>query len=97
MLACLSGIISAGNVLFVERQDMAAAESTESSSVIAKTTGFVHDSIAELKKVTRPTWQETNQATIVSMIIMACLSIALFLLDWIFSGIVSTVLIGTGR
>ena len=76
---------------------MATSESTGSVTIVSKATGFMRESLAELKKVTRPTWQETNQATLVSLVIMVVLSVCLFLLDLVFSGIVSTVLIGPGQ
>ena len=82
-------------VLFVERHHMAASDNTGSASIVTKSTDFVRESVAELKKVTRPTWQETNQATLVSIVIMAVLSLCLFLLDLIFRGVVSTILLGS--
>lgn len=72
---------------------MVAGTEGESTSIVAASKGFVIDSIAELRKITRPTRQETMQAALVTVVIMIFISVCLFLLDLVFSKIVSALLV----
>ncbi len=65
----------------------------ENTSWITGARTFVVESIAELKKITRPTRQETMQAAMVTLVIMMGISVCLFLLDLVFSKIVGALLI----
>ena len=51
--------------------------------------GYFSDSLNELKKVTTPTRQEAMQASIVTLIIIAFMSLALFVMDFLFHWVVS--------
>ncbi len=53
---------------------------------------FISESIAELKKVTFPTRQETIQATLVTIFIVMFVSITLFVLDIVFNQLMSAIL-----
>lgn len=64
------------------------------TEVIEGGQGYLASSIAELRKVTTPTRQEAMQATIVTLIIIAFMSVCLFLMDYIFHTVISR-LIGT--
>ena len=50
---------------------------------------YFSESIAELKKVSTPTRQEALQATIVTLIIIAFMSVCLFVMDYFFHSVVS--------
>lgn len=65
----------------------------EATSWVAQSRSFVTESIAELKKITRPTRQETMQAAIVTLVIMFFMALCLFLLDLLFSKIVGALLL----
>jgi preprotein translocase subunit SecE len=61
------------------------AEQTETAgSAIVKGRSYLSESIAELKKVSYPTRQQTMQATLVTLVIVIFVAICLFLLDVIF-------------
>lgn len=53
--------------------------------------GFFKDSVDEMKKITAPTRQETVQATLVTILLVAFMAAALFLMDVVFHGVMSTV------
>lgn len=65
--------------------DRDAASSSES---------YLTACMAELRKVTTPTRQEAMQATVVTLIIIAFMSVCLFLMDYFFHTVVS-IFIGT--
>jgi preprotein translocase SecE subunit len=50
---------------------------------------YLTDSIAELRKVSTPTKQEAMQATWVTLIIIAFMSLCLFFMDYFFHTVVS--------
>ena len=50
--------------------------------------GFIRESVAELKKVHAPTRQETMQATLVTLAIVLFFAVVLAVLDWAFRGLV---------
>ena len=58
----------------------------------AASTNFVRASIDELRKVTSPTRQETIQATIVTIFILFFVAICLFVVDVVFSRLMSAVI-----
>jgi len=60
--------------------------------VVAQTSGFFHESVEELKKVTVPTRQETIQATLVTLIIMVFVAMCLFFMDFLFGSLMRSVL-----
>ncbi len=72
---------------------MAAGTSDSSSkSWIGQSNDFLQESVEELKKVNTPTRQETFQATLVTIIIMVFVALCLFLLDYLFSNLMGSVL-----
>ena len=72
---------------------MSSSAAEEKTSLIAGSRQFVVESIAELKKITRPTRQETMQAATVTLVIMVFISICLFLLDLLISKVVAALLV----
>ena len=72
---------------------MNSAVDGEKTSLIVVTRNFIVESFAELKKITRPSRQETMQAAMVTIVIMFFISICLFLLDLVFSKIIGALLI----
>lgn len=71
---------------------MAQNEATTTTSTIARGTGFFRESVEELKKVQTPTRQETVQATIVTVVVLAFVSMCLFILDAIFQAVMGVLL-----
>jgi preprotein translocase SecE subunit len=69
---------------------MAKAEVKQ--GIVGKGTGFFHDCMDELKKVSKPTRQETIQATIVTIILMLFIAVALGLMDVVFYNLMSALL-----
>lgn len=53
---------------------------------------FLSESVAELKKVTFPTRQQTIQATLITVLLVMVISLALFLLDVIFGQLMRAIL-----
>ena len=60
-----------------------------SGSVLTRGRGFLSESIEELRKVHTPTREETIRQTWVVMLIVAFISICLFLLDLFYNWIMS--------
>ena len=72
---------------------MAAVEKTANpDSVFTRGRAYISESFDELKKVNRPTRQETLQATMVAIFIMLFVSFCLFLLDMVFSRIMLAII-----
>jgi preprotein translocase SecE subunit len=63
-------------------------------TVAAKVRDFWRGCVEELKKVSKPTRQETIQATVVTLILMLFVAMALGLMDVIFYNLMSAVLLG---
>ena len=59
---------------------------------LGQSTSFLSESVAELKKVTFPTRQQTLQAAMVTVFIVMFVSLALFLLDVIFGQLMRAIL-----
>lgn len=59
-----------------------------SRSFFAKGSQAVNDSVAELKKVSFPTRQETMQATFVVILMVCAVSLFLFVMDQIFGRVI---------
>jgi preprotein translocase SecE subunit len=55
-------------------------------------TSFLSESVAELKKVTFPTRQQTIQAALVTVFIVMFVSLTLFILDIIFGQLMRAIL-----
>ena len=55
--------------------------------------GMWGEAVAELKKVSTPTRQETVQATLVTVVIILALGICLALLDVIFNNLMQAILV----
>ncbi len=68
---------------------MASEQKEDSGVSIGQAKNYFVESVAELKRVTTPTRQEATQATIVTLIIIAFMSLCLFFLDYIFHTLVS--------
>ena len=60
---------------------MSNEQAQSADAVTGKGTSLISGSLAELKKVTFPTRQETMQATLVTLFIIVFVSICLFLFD----------------
>ncbi len=69
------------------------AKAEKKSSSIVQGKEFLTDSVEELKKVTTPNRPETVQATLVTLFIMSFIAILLFLMDFLFSKIMGSILI----
>ena len=59
------------------------AETGSGAGAVASKTSYFAASVAELKKVTHPTRQETIQATLVTLVIIGIVAVCLFILDLI--------------
>lgn len=70
----------------------ASSSNTSGGFSVSAASGFLNDSVDELKKVTQPTRQETIQATLVTLVIIIFVALCLFLLDILFSNIMGAVL-----
>lgn len=62
------------------------------ANLLTRGTAFFNDSILELKKVTRPTRQETIQATFVVILMMVIVSLYLGVLDLVFNRVMQSIL-----
>lgn len=81
-----------GGGLFVSKSGAMSAEHAESTgSVVAKGRSYVSESIAELKKISHPTRQQTVQATLVTLVIVVFVSLCLFILDVIFGKLMQAI------
>ena len=69
-----------------------ASEQAKAGGVVVPRGNLISNSIAELKKVSFPTRQETMQATIVTLFIVFFVAICLFVLDQIFFQLMSAIL-----
>ncbi len=67
-----------------------AEETTEKTSFSLGT--YLSESVDELKKVSKPTRQETMQYTLVSIVIICFIAICIMLLDLVFDQIMRAVL-----
>ncbi|MCB0310572.1 MAG: preprotein translocase subunit SecE [Bdellovibrionales bacterium] len=65
----------------------------ETGSLISRSSDYVSESFDELRKVSKPSRQETMQFTIISLVIVVFVSICIMVLDLIFDRIMSAVLI----
>ena len=72
---------------------MNSGRSGEKTSWLGASRDFVIESVGELKKITRPTREETMQAALITVVIMMFISICLFLLDLVFSRIIGALLV----
>lgn len=59
---------------------------------LGQSASFLSESVAELKKVTFPTRQQTIQAAIITVFIVMFVSLALFVLDIIFGQLMRAIL-----
>ena len=73
---------------------MAEQKTQGALSIFARGSGYLRESMDELKKVARPTRQETIQATIVTIVIICIVAVCLMLLDVIFDQVMSALLAG---
>lgn len=71
---------------------MASEQAESSGSVLSKGPSYISASIAELKKVTHPTRQETIQATLVTLVIIGFVALCLFVLDVILNRLMAALL-----
>ena len=65
---------------------------TQDSSTGGSPADFFRESVAELKKVHVPSRAETIQATVVTLFIMAFVSILLFVFDFVFRRLIQSLL-----
>jgi preprotein translocase SecE subunit len=63
-----------------------------SESIVSRTKGYVADSIDELKKVHSPTRQEAMKLTGVVLLIIAFISLCLFVMDLSFNWLMGKML-----
>ena len=68
------------------------SDNTAEAQGITKATSFLRESVEELKKVQKPTRQETIQATVVTLGIMVFISLVLALFDFVFRKVVEGLL-----
>jgi preprotein translocase SecE subunit len=71
---------------------MAAEKTAEEGSIFERGSRYLSESVQELKKVSKPTRQETIQATMVAVFIVLFVSVCLFLVDIVFNRIMTAVL-----
>jgi preprotein translocase SecE subunit len=71
---------------------MAAEKTAEEGSIVERGSRYFSESVQELKKVSKPTRQETIQATMVAVFIVLFVSVCLFLVDIVFNRIMTAVL-----
>lgn len=71
---------------------MSAEQADSTGSVVSKGRSYVSESIAELKKISHPTRQQTVQATIVTLVIVVLAAICLFILDVIFGKVMQAII-----
>jgi preprotein translocase SecE subunit len=64
-------------------------DSLKNSSGSSGPLGYFSESLGELKKVTTPTRQEAMQASLVTLVIIAFMSVSLFVMDLLFHWVVS--------
>ena len=86
---CMQFVVMSLFCSFGQQDVMASDQKEEGSAGVGNAKSYFVESIAELKKVTTPTRQEAMQATIVTLIIIAFMSLCLFSLDFIFHTLVS--------
>ena len=68
------------------------ADKAAELSSIGKASTFFKESVEELKKVHKPTKQETIQATLVTLGIMVFISVVLALFDFVFRKVVEAII-----
>lgn len=66
--------------------------SAEIESIFVTVPRYIRESLDELKKVSRPTRQETIQATIVTIVIMMFMALVLFVFDVVFNRLMTAFL-----
>jgi preprotein translocase subunit SecE len=71
---------------------MSAEQAESSGSVVSKCRSYVSESIAELKKISHPTRQQTVQATLVTLVIVVFVAFCLFILDVIFGKLMQAII-----
>jgi len=64
---------------------MSEKAEAQSGSVVSRGTGYISDSIDELKKVQTPTRQEALRLTGVVVLIIVFISMCLFVMDLVFN------------
>jgi preprotein translocase SecE subunit len=63
------------------------SDSSAQAGSTARRQSFLSESLAELKKVTSPSRQETIQATIMTLALVLFFAVTLAVLDWVFKSI----------
>ena len=73
---------------------MTVPETTSANeiSTVAKVTGFIKESKAELQKVTWPTKQELFMNTVVVLIAVVLVAVSIWIADTVFSILIRTIL-----
>ena len=69
-----------------------ASEDSKASASPLKAVEFLKDCRSELDKVSKPSRQETMQATMITIVIMFVVAVALALFDMVFSNLTRVVL-----
>ena len=78
---------------FASASSVMGAEQAESTgSVVSKGRSYVSESIAELKKISHPTRQQTVQATLVTLVVVVVVAFCLFFLDVIFGKVMQAII-----
>lgn len=70
-----------------------ASGKDSSPTFVAEAKDFVQGSVSELKKISTPTRQEAMQATVVTLFIIAFMSVCLFLLDLFFHALLRVLIV----
>ena len=73
---------------------MAEQKSQEAVSIISRGSSYFRESVEELRKVARPSRQETVQATIVTIVIICVVAVCLMALDVVFDHVMAALLGG---
>ena len=71
---------------------MTESKADGSPSYLSRARSYFSESVGELSKVSKPTKQETTQATIGTLVFVVILALFLLLLDMIFNQFMSAVL-----
>lgn len=71
---------------------MANEKAEKSASIFVRGSEYFHESVDELRKVSKPTKQETMQFALVSVFIIFFIAVSLMVLDFFFSRIMTVVL-----
>ena len=85
--------IESGVMSTAQKVKVASGKDSSPTSFVGEAKDFIQGSVGELKKISTPTRQEAMQATVVTLFIIAFMSVALFLLDLFFHALLSVLIV----